>query len=729
MFVLLAIALAGCVGILIRVLGKSPEIVVVSGLIGLLMLGLLVTGFVLAILGLLEFSNRAGAFSQGRAQAIWALALASIAGLIVGASAVTSVLRQQGFTSAARKNSPGKTRTFDDLNFQFRAPERPWVSIDAAKLNKASQLTFMRQFPEAYFFIIAEKIGTSVNWSSEQLAEVSKAQMQAAAASARVTSEGPSMVNGLRGVLVETEATVAMHPLHYVRWCCATNGYAYQLIGYSRSEDQQRIAPELRQMFSRFELVDPNRVVSSGGFATNHVSPRYGYSVNVTNSAWHDFSSLEQTMPLAECGASQGDSCFVVVPAWLGGEKLQPQALASGLLGTMNVAYPNENLINRKPLTDGNVAGEQFDFEREIEGRVYRYRFKILQGDGVGYLVAAWTLRRAADAEATLTDALARVRFTARPAAQAFANGEFTARENKTQGFVLNGAGLFHFNSGDHEHALPLFRAAARANREESLYVINTLQAWRHLDRPKEALDFLNEQPSNIATVPAVRAHQAYFQANSSLTDQALTNYARLFAEGYRNDSHFGEYVNLLNLQRQYDVALTAVEKYLKTEDSVAVRLQEAEIHRLKRDFPKAISLLKAQREKAPFNGQIANALAETCLQAGQYSEGLEVSKELVKNNADSAYAYYLKGRSELGLNWYRESKASFESADKLAPANKDIASYLDHVSGLLGEGNNTSLKEPIEVVALPAALTIGGGGIQFVPGAVRPAKRAGLCE
>jgi len=251
-----------------------------------------------------------------------------------------------------------------------------------------------------------------------------------------------------------------------------------------------------------------------------------------------------------------------------------------------------------------------------------------------------------------------------------------------------------------------LFRAASRANREESLCVINALLAWRHLDRPKEALDFLDAQPASISTLSAVRAQQAYFQANSSRTDQALTNYARLFAEGYRNDGHFGEYANLLMLQRQYDVALSAVEKYLKTEDSVPVRLLEAEVHRLTRDFPKAISLLKVQREKAPFNGQIANALAETCLQAGQYNEALEISKEQVQNNAGSAYAHYLKGRSELGLKWYREAKVSFESAAKLAPASKDIGSYLDLVSGLLGEGSNTLLKEPIDVVALPAGLT-----------------------
>ena len=706
MFVLLGFFFAGFLGTLIRVVGTSPVLALVSGLIGLVMLGLVMTGLVLAILGLVEFSSRKDAFSQGRAQAIWALVLAGIVGLSAGVGFVGAALRQRGFSLTAKQNVPGQTLTFDELNFRFHTPERPWISFDASKFNKVSKLSFMRRFPEAYFMIIAEKIGTGVNFSSEQLAEVAKAQMQAAAASAHTSSEAQLTVNGLNGVLVESEATVGMYSFHYFRWCCATNGYAYQLVAYSRSEDRQHLAVELQKMFSHFELVDTHRMVSSGGFATNYVSRRFGYSVNVSNSPWHAFPSMEQSMPLAEFGASQGDSCLVVVPAWLGEAKLQTPALASAFLATMNVAYPNENLTNQKPLKEANFNGEQFDFEREVEGSACHYRFKILQGQGDGYLVAAWTLRKAADAEAALTDALNRVIFTVQPAGLPPAPKEFTTRDKKARGFVLNQAGLIHFNSGDYERALPLFRGAAGANDQESLYVINALQAWRHLDRSMDALDFINAQPSHISSMPVVRGYQAYFQANNALTDQALTNYAGLFTGGYRNDSQFAEYVNLLSAQRQYDAALNVVDKYLKGGDSTAVKLQEAEIFRLKGDFSKAISLLKTQREKAPFNGQIAMALVEAHLQAGQFGEGLELSKELVKNNADSSYACYLKGRSELGLKWYREAKVSFESAARLAPANKDIASYVEHVSGMLGEGNNSLLKEPIDIVALPAALT-----------------------
>jgi len=251
-----------------------------------------------------------------------------------------------------------------------------------------------------------------------------------------------------------------------------------------------------------------------------------------------------------------------------------------------------------------------------------------------------------------------------------------------------------------------LFCAALRANPQEPVYLQNALLAWRNLDRPKEALAFLALLPSASLTPPEVRADLAYFQAQADFSEPAISNYAAVFANGYRNDLHFTTYVNLLNAQHQYDQALAAVENYLQAEDSVTVRLLEAAIYRHKKEFPKAISLLKTQRESAPENSQIATALAETFLQAGQFNEALAISRGLLESNGESAYEYYLKGQSELGLKWYREARKSFEAAARLAPASKEIHSYLDLVNGLVGEGDNSLVREVIEPVALPAGLT-----------------------
>jgi tetratricopeptide (TPR) repeat protein len=707
MLVLLAFAVASASSALTADIGTSPVSAIGTGLLGVAAILLLITAIVLAILGLVEFYAQRGVYIQGNAQAIWALSLIAVLFVCAGVGFVAAL--QRSLRAGAEQSRPGKILTFDDLNFRFSAPDRPWITFNASTLNKDSKVSFMRQGPEEYFFIIAEKLGTQSGFDSQQLADLGKAHMQAAAASARVVSERTLRVRGLEGLLVDTEAQIGMYQLHYRNWYVVTNGFAYQLVAYCRTEDQQRTDGELEGLLSRFELIDPNRMAVLGnGFATNFYSPRHHYAATVANSTWHRFAALDKTCPMAEFGASQGDSCFVVIPASLKGQELGLDALAASFLATMNIAYPNENLTGQRRLSEGDLQGEQFDFSRDLNGIAFHYRFKILQGNGEGYLVAAWTQRRLADAEAVFTDAFARVQFSS--ASNSFeltsSGNEPSAQELKTQAFVLNQAGLYHGKQGDYEKALPLYRAAAQANSQESIYVINALSIWQHLDRPKEALAFIDTLPANQLALPEIRANQAWFQAEASFIEPAVTNYAALFAAGYRSNTDFTEYVNLLAELKNYDAALAAVQDYLKTEDSVAVRLLEAEVYRLKKDLPKAISLLKDLRQQAPFNTQVANALAETFILAGQFTEALGISQDLIRDNGTSANACYLKGRSELGLKWYREAKSSFAEAARLAPANKDIRSYLDYVNGLLGEGENTALMEPIDPVALPALLT-----------------------
>jgi tetratricopeptide (TPR) repeat protein len=705
MLVLLSFVYAGCAQEIMRKFAPSPGLLIVRSVVGLGMIGMLVTSIVLAILGLVEFSSRRELYAQGRAQAIWTLALGGILCLTAGVGFINGLLRSNSFIGG--QSQPGKILAFDEFNFRFRSPERPWVSLDAYKLNRASKVAFMRHFPEAYFFIIPEKMGMKVNLDTAQLAEAGEANLQAAATSSRVESETPWQIGRLDGLLVEMDAQVGSFQLHYHNWYCATNGYAYQLIGYSRSEDQQTVARELADMISRFELIDPNRVASfSSAGTTNFESPRHDYTVILTNSPWHSSALLEKNFPQAEFNASVGDSCFVILPVNIKGEDINLDALTSAFLATMGISYPNEDLTDREPLAEGNLTGKQFDFSRDVNGLAFHYRFKILQGTDEAYMVAAWTQRREVDTEAVLNDMFSRVRFESPPFAPQMEND----RERKARAFVLNQCGLYYSRQDEFEQALPLYQAAVRANDQDSIFIINALETWENLDRPLEALSFLNTQPASVLSLPKVKASQAFFQAKAMLTDQAITNYGSLFDSGYRSDVHFVEYINLLAGQKEYDAALTAVQNYLKKGDSVAARLSEAQIYRLKQNFPKAIEVLAALRRQAPYNDQIASSLADTFLTAGRYSEALEISRQLVNDNSNSAQAKFTKGRSELGLKWYREAKISLSEAAKLAPANKDIRSYLDYVSGLLGEGDNTAIMDPIDPVAVPDILTASSG-------------------
>ncbi len=253
---------------------------------------------------------------------------------------------------------------------------------------------------------------------------------------------------------------------------------------------------------------------------------------------------------------------------------------------------------------------------------------------------------------------------------------------------------------------MPLYRAAAQANNQDSAYVLNALSTWENLDRPQDALAFLKTRPDSILQLPKVRASEAYFQSQAMLTDEASTNFRSLFESGYRNETHFSEYMDVLVQQKQYDAALAAADNYLKTGDSVAAKLAEARIYTLKQNYPKSISMLEELHHQAPNNDQVANALADAYILGARFSEALNLSRQLVADSGGSASAHFMQGRSELGLKWYREAKTSFAAAVKLAPANKNIRSYLDYVNSLLGEGDNTAIMDPIAPVSLPATLT-----------------------
>ena len=203
-----------------------------------------------------------------------------------------------------------------------------------------------------------------------------------------------------------------------------------------------------------------------------------------------------------------------------------------------------------------------------------------------------------------------------------------------------------------------------------------------------------------------MRAFLAYFQSKCSQIDQALNNYAAIFAAGYRDDSDLKDYIDLLIQAHQYDRALSEVANYLKESDSIDIRLLTATIYRQEKDYMKAVDFLKSQHKKDPLNARITTLLGETCLDADLPTEALACSKELLTNDATSAANYYLKGRSELRLKWYHEAKASMEQASNLAPTDDQIRSDLAYVSGLLGQGNNSMLKDPIAPVELPPMLT-----------------------
>lgn len=697
MIVLGTMSAASLVGGFVRMALVPPLFPIACGPVWLI--GWL-AGIVLAIMGLVEITKNPAQYTQGRSQSIWSIVLGVFLMVVVSFNTAQSV-----FNVSHSKRPPGKTDTFTEFNFSFRDPGGVWVPFPGFSKDRQTRAGYTRRFPNAYFFVIPEKVDLGDDFDSARMADIGEANLEAAARSSEVLLRTNRVINGLPGVWIETKANVNGYEFIYEKWYYASNRYAYQLVGYGAYQDRKKLKSDFETLYTNFNVLKPARLAPlAGGFTSDYFSVRYPYRMHVKDTPWHDWTGKATTLPEAEFGVINGNQCMAVVPVWLRGETLEPEALIGGLMGAVNVQYPNESGIQRSEVQSESFKGVEVACDRTVGGNLFHYRFRVTQSQGVGYLVAAWTTQ-SNNFTPILEDAVKRFELTAKTP-ELSSGTEFGKSELKTQSVVLNGAGLYHFSAGEYDRALALFQLAAQVEPTNRVYVANALLCYRNLKRYAEALVFIDKQSAALQHTPDVRLKLAFFQSQTGQVDAALTNYAAIFEGGYRNELAFEEYLTLLNRMESYDRGLAAVEAYLKIEDTTRVRQLHALEYRFKKQYPKAIEILKAELVKSPFDIGVISDLADVQIVANQFADALETSQKMVRAHPDSAYAYFEKGKSEVGLKWYREAKATFEKAAKLAPTDSQIQSYLDYVSRLLGEGNNSQLKEPIDPVPVPGSLT-----------------------
>ncbi len=703
MLLLLGWALAGAVAGMGR---WFPPVLMVTVLVGWLMLGGLSAAVVLAILGLRECARHKELYQQGRAQAVWTLVIAVVfAGFgIVGFAGA----RQRAWSS--RSQPPmGKPFVFEDLNFKYQAPGRPWVQLDAGKVNPAAKLAFMRSQPTLNCVVIAEK-STMTDFPNERFVEVALGHVRSVADSVELRRRSTRRVHGLDGLLLEIDAQLHGQQISFANWLCTTNGWVYQVVLSGRSEDRAALRQSAVEMIQRLDLLDYQRhpVFAGAVPKADFVSSNLQFRVRWRDSAWFPWDDLAKTMPMTAFGAlHREDAALVVSGVWL--DKLEPHAdaIERGLLASLNINLDSDPISRRRGISEKGRTGLELELVRKPDKeKELTYRVKVLHGGGFAWLIAAWMVTQSPRRDAILNDAFSRVELLETPRPQPDLT-RLDPTEQRVQRYLLNQIGLVYFKARQFERSAPYFQAALEldGDKPDFLYLANLVEAWVNAGKYREALDRLNRGSPALATQPTLAAQRAFLQGRLGQSELALTNYARLFADGFRDESHFKEYVGLLAESKQLDHAAAEVGKFLQAQDSVEIRLLQITVLKLKKDFAQAVTGLQELRRKHPFNAKVAYSLADAYLQTGRFTDALELSRELVRDQSDSAYSLYLKGRSEFALKWYRQAKDSFELAAKKAPADNEIKSFLEHVSGLLGEGANSAIKEEISAVPVPPSL------------------------
>jgi hypothetical protein len=155
--------------------------------------------------------------------------------------------------------------------------------------------------------------------------------------------------------------------------------------------------------------------------------------------------------------------------------------------------------------------------------------------------------------------------------------------------------------------------------------------------------------------------------------------------------------------QHADDEALAVVERYRKRSDSVSI----AQLHALllggAGKHQQAVDVLKAVQKDRAFNANVAYQLGRECIELEQYDEALRIAQDLFARGYDTPDSYLVQASAYMRQKQYRQAKTAVESALKKNPDDKDCQDLMRLVSAMLGEGDHSLVKDPIEPVETPA--------------------------
>lgn len=715
LILILAAILVLFVGFYLRsnVLEKPYDFIVIAVIVFLAM-NAVVAGFVLALLGLTEY--KAKGFKQGKTQSIWAISISSILLVLMISGFFYGFARRQLQQKTSEPitvgSAVGAVKQFEELNFKFTVPEKPWVEVKPERINQSANFAMLNNPLKAYFLVIAEKAGMDSGLDTKGLTELARARLESSADDAFFSKNEEMEVNGVKGLHFKCDVTQKKRKWTYYFWITVRNGYYYQLVTFGDIKYKTQLHQSAERLSNRFKLLDMNKIFygSAGKPLDSYKSPYFHYSLDVTGKGWSEWKDLEESIPQAELGAKQADDVyFAVVPFYFHDDNLpQPslEALTQSLLKTAGIPYPDTKIKNLKKVKQGKLDGYSLDFIDKTEdgATTFLYRNKILKNKHYAYLLTYWCDIDNAKKDLQSEQLFNAVNFEGQ-AASKFNWSAATKKTQEAQSAIFNNLGLFYYEAKQFERSIPYFKKASALDPAYGVLHENVVSAHNRLSQFPEMLSYLDRLPPDMSKNKELRAWRAFTLTKLNRNREALRLYKTLFDEGLEDENDFIDYTNLLRNDGRADEAAAAFRKFLKKKESLNLWVAYAHTLMDREKYGEAIDIIQRRQSKLPFNTRLTYALVRAYRGKEDYKTALALCDKLIANGYDSRDSYYLKGQMEYYLKWYPKAKRSFEKALEYAPKDEDVKEYLKYVSGTLGEGSNSSIKEPIATVPIPAGV------------------------
>jgi len=593
--------------------------------------------------------------------------------------------------------SLGAPILFDEFNFSFDPPARPWIRMDAKKLNPVCCLAFGRMLPQVSFFVIAERPGFQV--ANDALAEIAINNLRSVADDCQVLERQPQTINGLDGVRLYVRAQIHGMALDYAYWVSANHGYMYQLVAFGAEADEDSVHSDADDLWARFHLISTDRQAVAaapvGDVLTTFDSTDFGISMDVSGLGWRRSPRIAKELPSAIFSGERPGSTFFTLQAYRLGDFDPPiDYIARASCDLHQISFDNATKVLHS--SNGVIGTCTFEMSHERQGIALSGFYKVLLRPGFVYLLRAET---AVPAEIQTLEALSN---------QIHLDENFTGsavvlndEAKKSHKLLLNQIGIQYDNGRQFAEAAAYF-AKAFDYSPDTLVLNNLVNAFEMTGNYGDALTIVRRGLELWPNQVALLATQAKLQVQLNDPAGALATFHGLFATDYRDDDSFHQYLLLLQKQGKSDDAIAAATAYLVKADSEPIGIDLALLYDNKGQCDWATELLRTRWAKEPGNVRVGTNLAMLLIEGRHFDEAAKLAQQLISAGSGDSDLYLLLGEAQFGLTWYRQAKESFEAGQKKAPDSAVFKKWIDLSSAKLGEGDNSAIKSPIEPVEIP---------------------------
>ncbi len=427
--------------------------------------------------------------------------------------------------------------------------------------------------------------------------------------------------------------------------------------------------------------------------------PAWGYRTALSTVDWHVWK--EPGNALADFAALRDKEAVMVIPIDFGKPVPDAEAAAAALLRRLNISYPSDDGWVTQPWPCAWGDGLEITGSRSSSGgEEYQYILRVAVKDRFAQMHAGWAEKKAGNLAIVRTalDAITLLAPQSPPPALA-------PVQLQDYGLACNDLAIALYNRNQFKEAAPWFKRSFEQTSKDAAILGNVADALRQAGESKDALEYLVAHMSAFPKQSSLHLHHAWLLSDSGDDTAASQAFHKAVETGLTDENKALEWFQHLNGKEQHTLATQAAEKWMASHPGVNSRRWHAQTVTNGGDAKGGLQLLEKLSAEFPDDRRVLYDFGEALNDMDEHARAAAVAEKLLEDGKESARGLMILGWSQMGRKWYREAKETFERADKKQPDNDTVQDALRRASAMLGQGNNSDIKTPVEMVALPEVL------------------------